>query len=85
MIEMTAITTTEIAAELNCTTRDLRKFLRSDESPIAPVGKGSRYSIEKRQLRTIATRYAKWDEARNAAKTPESDNAPEGDDTPETD
>lgn len=82
MIQMATITTTELATELDCTTRDLRKFLRSDESPVAPVGKGSRYSIEKRQIAQIKKKYAKWDEARN---TPASDDSPESDNTPETD
>lgn len=67
---MTAtITTAELAAELETTPRELRKFLRSTEGP-GKVGKGSRYALpgSKREIAALAKKFAKWDEARNAAK-----------------
>jgi predicted transcriptional regulator len=84
MIEMAQITTAELATELGTTPREVRKFLRSDESPISSVGKGSRYSIEKRDIRSLRSKFSKWDEARKAAKTDNAPEAPEGDDTPES-
>ena len=75
MIEMATITTTELATELDTTPRTLRKFLRSDESGIEGVGKGARYSIERKQIRTLKSRFAKWSEAQaakaNASSTDE--------------
>lgn len=73
---MAQITTAELALELDATPRDTRKFLRSADSGIASVGKGSRYAIEKRDLRSLKTRFAKWDEARRAVK---ADNEVESD------
>lgn len=76
---MAQITTAELAAEIGTTPREVRKFLRSDESPIEPVGKGSRYSIEKRQVAQLRKKYAKWDEARKADSEDNSDEVPESD------
>jgi len=74
---MTAtITTAELAAELNTTPRELRKFLRSDQGP-GKVGKGARYALpgSKREIGALAKKFAKWDEARTAAKADEADNS----------
>jgi CO/xanthine dehydrogenase Mo-binding subunit len=74
-IIMTAtITTAELATELDTDPRTLRKFLRSEGSG---VGKGSRYALPgtKREINALAKKFAKWDEARNADTTPESDNS----------
>lgn len=70
---MAQITTNELATALDTTPRTARKFLRSPDSGVEGVGKGSRYLIEKRDLRSLRTRFAKWDEARNAKV---EDNAP---------
>lgn len=62
--------TTEVASELNTTARNLRKFLRSDArangNPIA--GKGSRWTIERKQLASLRKRYAAWQKAQDEAK-----------------
>lgn len=50
----------EVAIELDTDPRTLRKFMRSDASPIPAVGKGSRYEIARRDLRTIKSKFAKW-------------------------
>lgn len=64
------ITTTELAARLDTTPRELRKFLRSDDSRIAPVGKGARYALpsSKREVAALAKRFHDWSEAKLAAK-----------------
>ena len=85
---MNMMTTTEIAAEFDTTPRTLRKFLRSDESGIAPVGKGSRYALPstKRDLNSLRKRFTSWSEALEAKKG--SNDAPDADapaDAPETD
>lgn len=77
---MAAITTGELAIELNTTPRNLRKFLRSEESGIASVGKGSRYSIEKRNIRSLKTRFEKWESARIAAKNESNEDSAESTD-----
>lgn len=72
------LTTTDIAAEFNCTTRELRKFLRADarERNTETPGKGSRYSIPRKELRSLRTRFAKWNAAqlaKNSESATESD------------
>jgi hypothetical protein len=76
MIIMATITVNDLATELESTPREVRKFLRSPESGIEPVGTGSRSAIEKREVRALKSRYAKWDEAR---KAPEADDEVESD------
>lgn len=69
---MSAMTTLEVAAEFDTDARTLRKFLRSEQGKNAKVGKGARWSIEKRELRSLRTRFAKWDEARKSDNTPDA-------------
>lgn len=73
---MTALNTTELAIELDTTPRELRKFLRADAATAdrPTPGKGSRYSIERREVRALKTRFTKWHDARNA-----TDDAPDAD------
>lgn len=78
MIKMATLTTTELAAELDTTTRTLRKFLRDDAKG---VGKGSRYAIEKREVRSLAKRFAAWIDAREAKNDSPEGDAPENDAT----
>lgn len=62
--------TTELAAELNTTPRNLRKFLRSDaraaDQPIA--GKGSRWTIEPKKVPAMRKRFTAWQAAQVEAK-----------------
>ena len=53
------MTTTELATDFDCTPRTLRKFLRSSESGIAPVGKGARYALpsSKREVASLRKRF----------------------------
>lgn len=78
------MTTTELATAFDTTPRTLRKFLRSDASGIASVGKGSRYAIPsgKRELNSLAKRFTAWNDAiaaKNAEK--ESTDSPADDAT----
>jgi hypothetical protein len=82
MIIMAAITTAELADALETDPRTVRKFLRSEDGKNAKVGKGSRWSIEKREVASLRKRFAKWDEARKAPVTDET--TPNQDDAPET-
>ena len=55
-------TTTTLATEFDTTPRTLRKFLRSPESGIESVGKGSRYSLPtaKREVNALRKRFDEW-------------------------
>ena len=75
---MATITVSDLALELNTDARTARKFLRSvtptDEQP----GKGSRWSIEKRDIRSLKSKFSKFADA-EAARRAAKDDAPEGD------
>lgn len=71
---MATMTVKEVAQELDTDPRTLRKFLRSSDSGIDSVGKGSRYAIERKALRGLKTRFTAWNDARTA---PEVDEAPD--------
>ena len=64
-------TTATLAAEFNTTPRTLRKFLRSNESGIESVGKGSRYSLptSKREVNALKKRFDKWTAALEEKKS----------------
>lgn len=64
------MTTTELALALDTTPRTLRKFLRSDDSGIESVGKGSRYALPstKREVNTLSKRFTSWSDAIAAKK-----------------
>jgi hypothetical protein len=61
------LTSAELATELETDGRTVRKFLRSVTPKDAQPGKGSRWSIEKKQLRTLRKQFADWTAAREAA------------------
>lgn len=71
---MATITPKELAAELGTDARTVRKFLRSPAGFDARVGKGQRWAIESKSVRSLKAKFAKWDEARKAAA---ADNSPE--------
>lgn len=58
---MATITPKELAIELGCTPKVCRSFLRSTEGLDRKVGKGHRWAIEKREVRGLKARFAKWD------------------------
>jgi len=66
---MAQITAKELAVACDTDPRTVRKFLRShmEDTP----GKGSRYAIEKRQVKSLVKAFNAWDEARKPAATDE--------------
>lgn len=71
MIKMAKVsyTAATLAVELEVAPKALRVFLRTEESGIAPVGKGGRYSIEMTatQLAKFKKNFAAWTAAKEAA------------------
>lgn len=74
MIMTATLTTAEVAAELETTPRELRKFLRSEG---LGVNKGSRYALpgSKRELAAMRKKFIAWTEAK-APVADESDETP---------
>lgn len=74
---MAHFTTAEVAAKFDTTPRTLRKFLRADAkakgNTDALPGKGSRYAIEGKALKSMQSRFTKWqaDEAKARAERAE--------------
>lgn len=92
MIAMATITTAEFALEIEATPKTARKFLRADyrERGIETPGKGSRWAIERRELKGLKTRYAKWAAAEAEARARRAQEAADAardavDDSPEGD
>lgn len=78
----TIYTTADIAAKFDTTPRTLRKFLRSADGTDSQVGKGKRWGIEGKQVRSLQARFKKWEAAqeedraaRAAAKLEAADDA----------
>lgn len=66
---MATITVTDLATELNTDARTARKFLRSITPAEEQPGKGSRWAIEKRDVRSLRSKFSKFTE--EAAKARE--------------
>jgi len=66
------ITTTDLAEMIDTTPRTLRKFLRAEG---AGVGKGSRYALPatKREVASLAKRFATWNAAQVEAREARND------------
>ena len=54
------LTTAELAERLETEPKRLRRFLRSEGSPITPVGKGNRYLVEAREFRSLKKAFVNW-------------------------
>lgn len=83
---MATINVTDLATELGTDPRTARKFLRSvtpaDEQP----GKGGRWAIEKREVRSLKSKFTKFTDEANAAReariaAKENDEGADDDDT----
>lgn len=77
---MATLSAKEVAARFETDGRTLRKFLRADarsnDATDALPGKGGRYAIEAKELRSLRRRFDAW----VAAKAPApADDAAEGD------
>lgn len=79
--DMATLTPKEIAQRFDTDARTLRKFLRheakvnSTETP----GKGSRWAIESKSVRSLQRRFNAW----NAARTPQSTESTDEVETPD--
>lgn len=82
---MATLNTTEVATEFGTDARTLRKFLRSPQGTDSTVGKGARWSIEKRDLRSLRKRFENWSAAQEARKVQAAEAALDTDEVPETD
>lgn len=70
------ITTATVAEELGTDTRTLRKFLRDTRGDgHAVVGKGARYSFEKREMRSLKSQFTKWSAQKAAEKAAKDETA----------
>lgn len=52
--------TDKVASELGTDARTLRKFLRSDSSPLEPVGQGARYAITDADIPELREKFDAW-------------------------
>lgn len=68
---MATITPKEFAQKVDSDPRTVRKFFRSLDSVESP-GKGGRYAIEAKQVKSLTTKFNKWNELR----TQNADEAP---------
>ena len=75
---MATINVSEFATIIEATPRDARKFLREVTPDDAQPGKGGRWAIEKREVRSLRSKFAKWDADRKAPAN-DAEAAPEGD------
>lgn len=68
----------ELAEKFGTDPRTVRKFLRSDarENGLGTPGKGSRWEIEAKTVRSLQTRFNRWNDAKNSNPT-ESDETTE--------
>lgn len=66
----TAFTAATLATEFGTNPKELRKFLRSDESGIESVGKGARYSFEftPTQVGALKKKFNAWSQAVETAR-----------------
>lgn len=64
------VSTTELAEELETDPRTLRRFLRSESSPVENVGKGKRYVLDNRTLKLVQKQYAVWAASKGNQVTP---------------
>ncbi len=60
---MAQITVTDLATELGTDPRTTRKFLRSITPKEEQPGKGSRWAIEKAQIRSMKSKFAAFTKA----------------------
>lgn len=58
---MATINIAEFATIIEATPRDARKFLREVTDSEAQPGKGGRWAIEKRDIRSLRSKFTKWD------------------------
>ena len=80
VIQMATINIADLATELGTDPRTARKFMRSITPREGQPGKGSRWSIEKREVRALRSKFAKFAAEAEAKREARNDapEAPEG-------
>lgn len=63
------INTAQLAEELDTDPRTLRRFLRSEASPVENVGKGKRYMLDTKSTRLIRKQFLAWVESKGNQTT----------------
>ena len=93
----TILTATQVAEKLNTDARTARKFLRAITPKDAQPGKGSRWGVPLKDMRSLTSKFNTWSEeqaarreaaaakAAEAAAEVEADEEPEFDDLEPTD
>lgn len=74
---MATITVQELALDLDTTPREARKFLRAITPADDQPGKGGRWAIEKRDIRSLKSKFAKYSQERAEAREVPNDDAPD--------
>lgn len=64
--------TAKVAAQLGTDARTLRKFLRSNASPLEPVGQGARYAITDADIPELQEKFDAWRSGKRSTSTPKS-------------
>lgn len=70
---MATITVQELAADLDTDARTARKFLRTVTPADAQPGKGGRWQIEKRDVRSLKSKFAKFQAEQAKPEVPNDD------------
>lgn len=74
---MATINISEFATIIEATPRDARKFLREVTPDDAQPGKGGRWAIEKRDVRSLTKKFTAWDAERRTVADDAPEDAPE--------
>lgn len=69
------VTTAELAEELETDPKTLRRFLRSEASPVETVGKGHRYILDSKTTKLIRKAFVVWSTTKGNAVTATKVNA----------
>lgn len=75
------MTTSEVAEQLGTDPKTLRKFFRSDQCSIEPVGQGKRYAITKSDIKELKTAFGAWSSGK-VKKATDDDAEPPADKAP---
>lgn len=81
MSETKVLTTNEVADEIGTEPKTLRKFFRSNNCSIEPVGQGKRYGISADDVEELKAQFAAWAGGK-AKKADEDDAEPKPDKAP---
>lgn len=81
---MATIDIATLAIELDTDARNTRKFLRAITPKDAQPGKGSRWAIEKRDIRSLRSKFTKFIAAQDAARLEKALNSEKGANAPQT-